>query len=162
MYGSVLSGGLAGHVYGAEGIWGADIEPAAPTHMWDAFQWTSGADMTWLPKFVLSVGPRYQDLAPDDYVVPSRTYTTKGYEGWSYAARTPDQTVFLAYFEVGAPQARIRGAITDTVYTARWFDPRTGDWSDVGNGTISADNIGEISLPPFPDNNDWALSLVKL
>ena len=29
MYGSFLSGGLAGHVYGAEGIWGADIEPAA-------------------------------------------------------------------------------------------------------------------------------------
>ena len=26
MYGSFLSGGLAGHVYGAEGIWGADIE----------------------------------------------------------------------------------------------------------------------------------------
>ena len=24
-YGSFLSGGLAGHVYGAEGIWGADI-----------------------------------------------------------------------------------------------------------------------------------------
>ena len=26
MYGSFLSGGFAGHVYGAEGIWGADIE----------------------------------------------------------------------------------------------------------------------------------------
>lgn len=37
MYGSFLSGGLAGHVYGAEGIWGGDIEPEAPTHMWDAF-----------------------------------------------------------------------------------------------------------------------------
>ena len=30
MYGSFLSGGLAGHVYGAEGIWGADNEAAAP------------------------------------------------------------------------------------------------------------------------------------
>jgi hypothetical protein len=43
IYGNVLSGGLAGHVYGAEGIWGADIEPSAPTHIWDAFQGPSGA-----------------------------------------------------------------------------------------------------------------------
>jgi hypothetical protein len=43
MYGSVLSGGLAGHVYGAEGIWGADIEPSAPVKMWDAFQPKSGS-----------------------------------------------------------------------------------------------------------------------
>ena len=42
MYGNFLSGGLGGHVYGAEGIWGADIEPAAPIKMWDAFQWSSG------------------------------------------------------------------------------------------------------------------------
>ena len=43
MYGSFLSGGLAGHVYGAEGIWGADIEPTAPIKMWDAFQWNSAS-----------------------------------------------------------------------------------------------------------------------
>ena len=42
MYGSVLSGGLAGHVYGAEGIWGGEVEAAAPVHMWDAFLWKSG------------------------------------------------------------------------------------------------------------------------
>ena len=37
MYGSFL----AGHVYGAEGIWGGDIEDQAPVKMWDAFQWIS-------------------------------------------------------------------------------------------------------------------------
>ncbi len=36
MYGDFLSGGLAGHVNGAEGIWGADIEPAAPVKMWES------------------------------------------------------------------------------------------------------------------------------
>ncbi len=161
MYGSVLSGGLAGHVYGAEGIWGADIEPAAPVHMWDAFQWSSGADMSHLPKFLMSVGRRFQDLAPDDYTVPSRTPVTKGYEGWSYAMRTEDQTIFLAYFEVGCPASRIRGAIPEAVYTARWFNPRTGEWTKVGEGTVKADNIGEITLPALPDERDWALSLVK-
>lgn len=33
MYGSFLSGDLGGYVYGAEGIWGADNEPAAPIKM---------------------------------------------------------------------------------------------------------------------------------
>lgn len=160
MYGSVLSGGLAGHVYGAEGIWGADIEAAAPTHMWDAFQWPSGANMTHLPAFVLSEGRRYQELVPDDFVVPSRTANTKAYEGWAYAARTPDRRFFLAYFEKGCPQSRIRGAIPEASYRARWFDPRTGAWHPAGPGTVKANNIGEIALPAFPDGEDWALSLV--
>jgi len=48
MYGSFLSGSLGGHVYGAEGIWGADIEPAAPIKMWDAFQWRSAGQVHYL------------------------------------------------------------------------------------------------------------------
>ena len=61
MYGSFLSGGLGGHVYGAEGIWGADIEPAAPIKMWDAFQWNSGKQMQHLRTFAMSIGKRYQE-----------------------------------------------------------------------------------------------------
>ncbi len=72
MYGSFLSGGLAGHVYGAEGIWGADTEAAAPTKMWDAFRWRSGAQMRHLRSFAFSIGRRYQELVPDaDLVSPS-------------------------------------------------------------------------------------------
>ena len=161
MYGSVLSGGLAGHVYGAEGIWGADIEPAAPIHLWEAFQWSSGAQMTQLPKFLLSIGKRYQDLVPEDLVVPSRTPVTKGYEGWAYAARTPDQEILLAYFEKGCPGSLLRGATPEANYRARWFDPRGGAWIDAGNGHLRADNIGEIPLPAFPDGEDWALALTR-
>ena len=161
MYGNVLSGGLAGHVYGAEGIWGADIEPAAPTKMWDAFQWTSGGQMQHLRTFVFSVGRRYQELVPDrDWVVPNATHTLKGYEGWAYAARTPDKEVFLVYFEKGCPRGLVRGAKVLSYYRARWFDPRSGTWSDVGNGVIEADKVGEIHLPDFPSDLDWGLSLV--
>jgi uncharacterized protein DUF4038/uncharacterized protein DUF5060/collagenase-like protein with putative collagen-binding domain len=161
MYGSVLSGGLAGHVYGAEGIWGADIEAAAPTKMWDAFQWVSGANMTHLPRFLMSEGARYRDLAPDDFVVPSRTPVTKSYEGWAYAARTADQGFMLAYFEKGAARAKLRGLKPEAAYRARWFNPRNGEWSPVGAGQIRADNIGEMNLPAFPDDQDWGLSLVR-
>ena len=89
MYGSFLSGGFAGHVYGAEGIWGADIEAVAPIKMWDAFQWRSGSQMRYLRDFALSIGKRYQDLEPNaDLVSPNKTAVIRSYEGWAYAART--------------------------------------------------------------------------
>jgi hypothetical protein len=161
MYGNFLSGGLAGHVYGAEGIWGADIEPSAPTKMWDAFQWSSASQMKHLQEFAFSIGERYKDLIPDNgFVVPSETPIVKGYEGWAYACRTADQQIFLAYFEKGCPQSLVRGARNMSLYRAKWFDPRQGTWSDAGDGVLKANQIGEIQLPDFPSDLDWALSLV--
>lgn len=160
MYGNFLSGGLAGHVYGAEGIWGADIESAAPIKMWDAFRWNSGAQMKFLRTFAFSIGPLYQDLVPEDLVVPNKTPIVKGYEGWAYAARTADKNIFLAYFEKGCPRSLVRGARIVSLYRARWFDPRNGTWSDAGDGHVRANVIGEIELPDFPSDLDWGLSLV--
>jgi hypothetical protein len=160
MYGSFLSGGLAGHVYGAEGIWGADIEPAAPVKMWDAFQWSSAAQMQHLRTFAFSIGKEYQDLVPDeDLVVPNKTHDVKGYEGWAYAARTADKNVFLAYFEKGCPRSLVRGARLMGIYRAQWFDPRNGTWRDVGDSSLQSNNIGEIQLPEFPGDADWGLKL---
>jgi hypothetical protein len=162
MYGSFLSGGLAGHVYGAEGIWGADIEPAAPVKMWDAFQWNSAAQMQHLRTFAFSLGKRYQELVPDpDLVVPNRTPVTKGYEGWAYAARTPDRDDFLIYFEKGCPRSLVRGARLSSIYRAQWFDPRTGVWADAGNGSVRSNNIGEMPLPEAPSDLDWGLKLSR-
>ncbi len=161
MYGCFLSGGLAGHVYGAEGIWGADIEPSAPTHMWDAFQWGSGAQMQFLKTFAFSIGERYQELQPlADLVSPNKTHQILSYEGWAYCARTSDKEIFLAYFERGCPKSQIRGAKLNSVYSARWFNPRNGNWSSVGNGKVVANKIGTIYLPELPDGEDWGLKLI--
>jgi len=161
MYGSFLSGGFAGHVYGAEGIWGADIEPTAPTHMWDAMQWKSGAEMQYLWKFAFSIGKRYQELVPmADLVSPNKTHQLNGYEGWAYCSRTPDKQIFLLYFEEGSPVSQIRGALLNSVYTAQWFDPRNGTWMDVGNGKLVSSRTGVIRLPDFPGDWDWGLKLV--
>lgn len=161
MYGSFLSGGLAGHVYGAEGIWGADIEPAAPIHMWEAFQWRSGAEMQYLRTFAFSIGKHYQELVPvADLVSPNKTHETLGYQGWAYCARTEDKQIFLAYFEKGCPTSQIRGARLNSVYRARWFNPRDGTWLDAGNGKLVSSRTGIIKLPDFPDDTDWALQLI--
>jgi hypothetical protein len=160
MYGSLLSGGLAGHVYGAEGIWGADIEPASPVKMWDAFQWHSGAEMQYLKTFALSMGKRFQELVPDaNLVSPNKTHVTLGYEGWAYAARTPDKKSLLAYFEKGCPRSQIRSALPLSSYQAQWFDPRTGDWRDAGTGEVKSSSTGIIELPAMPDDHDWGLRL---
>jgi hypothetical protein len=160
LYGSFLSGGFAGHVYGAEGIWGADIEPTAPTKMWDAFRWRSGAQMHLLRAFALSIGDRYRDLVPmADLVSPNKSADTLGYEGWAYCARTPDRGFFLAYFETGCPRAHLRGARPNTDYRAQWFNPRDGTWLDAGGGTLRADKIGIIDLPGRLDDSDWGLRL---
>ena len=161
MYGSFLSGGLAGHVYGAEGIWGADIEPSAPVHMWEAFKWRSGAQMKYLKTFAFSIGKNYQDLVPiADLVSPNKTHDILSYVGWAYCARTPDKMIFLAYFERGCPQSQIRGAKLNGIYSAQWFNPRNGTWQNVGNGRLTSNKIGIIKLPDFPGDIDWGLKLI--
>jgi len=161
MYGSFLSGGLAGHVYGAEGIWGADIEESAPVHMWEAFQWRSGAEMQYLRTFAFSIGKRYQELVPlADLVSPNKTSETLSYQGWAYCARTEDKKIFLAYFEKGCPASQIRGALLNSVYRAEWFNPRDGTWTDAGKGKLVSSKIGIIRLPDFPGDTDWGLRLI--
>lgn len=161
LYGCFLSGGLAGHVYGAEGIWGSDIEPTAPTKMWDAFQWRSGAEVQFLRTFAFSIGKRYQDLVPlADLVSPNKNHDILSYDGWAYCARTPDKNIFLAYFENDCPVSQIRGARLNSDYSAQWFNPREGTWLDVGDGHLRANKIGIIQLPQFPSATDWGLKLV--
>ncbi|HTF19575.1 MAG TPA: DUF5060 domain-containing protein [Chryseolinea sp.] len=160
-YGSFLSGGFAGHVYGAEGIWGGDIEPSAPTHMWDAFTWKSGAEMRHLKTFAMSIGKLYQELVPNaDLVSPNKTNDILSFVGWAYCARTPDKNIFLAYFEPECLQSQIRGARLNGVYKAQWFDPRNGTWMPAFGGKLSSNSTGVIRLPSLPDKQDWGLQLI--
>ena len=163
IYGSFLSGGFGGHIYGAEGIWGADIEPGSSPAMWEAFQWNSANQMKYLETFALSEGLRYQQLVPDaNLVLPHATQIIKGYEGWAYCARTPDQEFFLAYFEKGCPkQSVIRGAAPYGTYQAAWFNPRNGEWLKAGNGFVTANNSGRIELPDVPSAEDWGMKLIR-
>ena len=161
IYGSFVSGGFAGHIYGAEGIWGADTEPGSSPLMWEAFQWNSANMMQHLPAFAFCEGRRYQELVPDaNLVSPNSTAQTKSYAGWAYCARTPAKDFFLAYFEKGCPnKSLVRGARPAGNYRAEWFDPRTGKWSPAADGALKANAWGWITRPDFPSDNDWGLKL---
>jgi hypothetical protein len=158
MYGSFLSGGLAGHIYGAQGIWGGDIEPESAYTMWDALEWRSGAQMQHLRTFALSEAQRYQSLVPrTDLVYPNQTPEVEGNEGWAYCACTPARDLFMLYFEWGAAQPTLRGAQRLATYEAWWFNPREGEWCEVGE--LTSDAWREIEIPPLPSEADWALKL---
>jgi len=161
MYGSFLSGGLAGHIYGADGLWGGDIEPLAQTRMWESIEWASGAQLQHLRTFALSEGPRYQDLAPNaEWVTPNKSGPAKGNRGWAFCARTPERDLFMLYFEADTPPASLRSALPDRTYQAHWFDPRTGRWSDAG--TLTANQRTYLTLPHKPTDDDWALKLTLI
>jgi len=161
MYGNFLSGGLGGHIYGAASIWPGDIEPNLPRNMWHAFLWKSAAQIAHFRAFVFSRGRRFQDLIPaTEQLVPNRNYQTLGFEGWSFAARSPERDWFLIYLEKGCPEVSVRSLPRDSRWTARWFDPRSGAWSDAG--TFTANENYKIKLPEPPTNDDWALSLSRL
>jgi hypothetical protein len=167
MYGSVLSGGLGGHIYGAGGwdggLWGGNVEEAAENHIWDAMKWPSGDQMRHMATFVLSEGRKYQQLVPSkELVQPNESGKPEGYTGWAYCARTAEKDLFLLYFEKDCPKAVLSAALPGGRYRASWFDTRRGKWID--GSVLTANPSGDIALPGFPDNcdvskTDWALKL---
>lgn len=158
LYGSFLSGGFAGYIYGAQGMWGADIEPEAAHRMWEVLTWASAEQARYLRNFAFSNDRRFQDLEPlPDLLMPSRAGPLHGYTGWAYCARTPEKDFFLIYFERGTPRAALRGARPGT-YEGKWFDPRSGEWSKPFE--VSADATEYAQLPAKPTDDDWGLSLV--
>ena len=153
MYGSVLSGGLAGHVHGtaAYDITSTGEPPGWRPYIWTALRYTSGTQMQYLKKFVLSEGDRYQQLtlAADD-IAPRSTPAAlaDGLDGWSFLMRTPQRDFALAYFENKALRAQLKGFTPRGRYQWQWFDTKTGAWSEAL--AITADARGTLATPPFP------------
>jgi hypothetical protein len=157
MYGSFLSGGLAGFFYGVQGVWGADIEPEADYHLWDSLQYRSGHEVGYLHDFVASVGSRYVEMVPNsELVVPNKSGSPSGYRGWAYCARTLDRNIFMLYYEPECPlESRLRGCLPDQDYEALWFNPRSGQWAPAIQ--LCSDERCTVELPERPDEDDWGL-----
>jgi hypothetical protein len=169
MYGSVLSGGLGGHIYGAGGwkggLWSGEVEAASAYPIWKVIQWPSADQMRHLKTFVLSEGATYQDLVPSvERLSPSRSGPPKSLSGWAYCACTEKLDLILMYFEQDCPQAKLNGLPADRDYEAIWFDPRSGRWLNAKTKLLSVNRNGRLQLPEFPSGKttsetDWALKL---
>ncbi|MEJ2614615.1 MAG: DUF4038 domain-containing protein, partial [Ignavibacteriaceae bacterium] len=168
MYGSVLSGGLSGHVHGTAAY---DMtttgEPAGMRpHVWDAFKYESANYMKYLDKFILSEGKKYQDLtlARKD-VQPSKAPGSpeEGLDGWSYMMRTPKKDFALLYFENKSVVPVLNNFKPNTEYYFQWYNTISGEWNK--KIKLKSDVSGSIKLPDFPDeknpsSRDWAAKII--
>ena len=167
MYGSVLSGGLSGHVHGtaAYDLTTTGEPDGARPHVWDAFRYQSANYMQHLMAFVLSEGDTYQELKlARDCVIPNAAADAPedGLDGWSYMMRTPDASLALLYFENRCQLPSLSGFSPSTPYTLSWFDPMNGQW--LQPSSLQSDDNGTITLPSFPENEsinsrDWAAKI---
>lgn len=170
MYGSVLSGGLAGHVHGTAAY---DItttgEPAgARPHIWEALKYESGNQMQHLKSFVLSEGARYQQMEPSHQnLQPQKAKNSqlRGLDGWSLMMMTPEKDFSLLYFENKAELPRINGLKKNASFSFEWFDPRRGEWR--APEIIQSDRNGNLDIPNFPDSSnpsskDWAAKILQI
>jgi hypothetical protein len=163
MYGSVLSGGLAGHVHGtaAYDITSTGEPEGWRPYIWDALKYRSAGYMAHLRDFVLSQGARYQDLTlATDALSPraSREAVKDGLDGWSFLMRTPDKTFALAYFERKAAAPKITGMKPGARYRWAWFEPERGGWSKAI--TVAANANGVLQVPALPSKDDWAAKIL--
>jgi len=168
MYGSVLSGGLSGHVHGTSAY---DItttgEPDGMRHhFWDALKFESALYMQHLSTFVLSEGDKYQKLEPCPLNIhPGKAPNSpeKGLDGWAYMMCVPTKDFALLYFENQSVLPTLSGFKENTAYKFQWFNPRNGEWEK--STTIESDEKGVLALPAFPDGEnpsttDWAAKIL--
>jgi hypothetical protein len=169
MYGSVLSGGLSGHVHGTGAY---DItstgEPAGTRpHFWDALKYESGQYMQHLASFMLSEGNKYQRLRPNaKYIHPRKAPNSpeRGLDGWSFMMRTAEGDFALLYFENQVVLPTLSGFKPDTSYHLQWFNPSNGQWTK--SVTVKTNEKGMLILPEFPDGQnpstiDWAAKILE-
>lgn len=168
MYGSVLCGGLSGHVHGTSSY---DItttgEPDGMRHhIWDALKFESANYMQHLKAFMFSEGGKFQDLQPAwRNIDPQRAPGSpeKGLDGYSYMMQTPGKDFALLYFENQAVLPLLSGFKPNTSYALHWFNPINGEWKEKID--IKSDKIGKIAITAFPDgknpiSRDWAAKIV--
>jgi hypothetical protein len=169
MYGSVLSGGLSGHVHGTAAY---DItstgEPAGfRPHIWDALKYESADYMIHLREFILSEGEDYQALEPaQEDLRPGKADGSfdDGLDGWSYMMRNREKDFALLYFENGSVKPSIKGFTSNSSYSLIWYDPQKGEWEKPL--TVRSDDQGSLTIAAFPDSQnpsvtDWALKIKK-
>jgi hypothetical protein len=159
MYGSVLSGALAGHVHGtgAYDVTTTGEPPGWRPYIWTALGYTSGAQMQHLRSFVLSEGVRYQQLVPAPQDLSPRgsgAALADGLDGWSFLARTAGRDFALVYFENRAPRPALANFTPGARYEWTWFEPETGRWGRAVS--LPADGNGTLTAPPFPRGGDVA------
>jgi hypothetical protein len=170
-WGSVFSGGLAGHIYGTGAYDGTTVgeEEGARPYIWDALNYPAGEQVGYLRKFMESEGVFYKDFKlASQNLHPRKSANSKpdGLDGWAFMIWLEDKSLAMLYFENKCEAPQITNLIPNKEYYLNWFAPITGKWLE-DSQKISTNDEGMMSIFNFPDGEkistqDWSLKLISI
>ncbi|MGI9551736.1 MAG: malectin domain-containing carbohydrate-binding protein, partial [Aurantibacter sp.] len=169
MYGSVLSGGLAGHAWGDAWYAGAaastsrshanggTIVPANDPQK-NALAAFESQAMGHLKSFILDSGHEYGRL------IPAADTNLSDSQGFVHTLSISDDKTFALGFFTGSsksdpdPLPKLTNLLPSKNYLFEWWDVTNGGW--ISAGDIPTTNNGQLVPPALPNNNDrtknWA------
>jgi hypothetical protein len=78
-----------------------------------------------------------------------------------YSIATIENQVYVCYFyNTDTVTGILKNMKADTKYSARWYDPQTGEYSDIGE--VTTDKSGSWIIPQKPSTEDWVLLAIIL
>ena len=125
------------------------ITPEDKLRPWsESIEYPSAVQMGYLRSFMESFD--WWDLKP---VLPDDKTFKAASPAYVYA-RTDDVHV-LYFFSKDKSTGVITDISADRAVNARWFNPRSGEWTKVAG--LSSGQGGGLALPEKPDDVDWVL-----
>lgn len=152
--------GSCGFTYGAVGIWAMRWSENPAEGGWvDSYNpetWYMGMDkigsyeMLYLKNFYeyvdfTSLTPRFGDSA----------YCSFSSKETSVLSTDGNDTYVAYFYSKSVKTGTLRGLDSTKTYSARWYDPRTGNYIQISNAIITEN--GEYTIPDKPDSQDWTL-----
>lgn len=173
-YLSVFAGGF-GHVYGNEAIW--DFDPSWKTDIY----WDGGLHMKYL-NYILTEGldrSSFGDLRPDTLILANRDKGSTSEHCWNFrtseapysnkiTSLVSDNYSSVLVYSADGSTVELRNELLPATYSAYWFDPRRGRFSEkkeinhkqpLGEEQITIrGNVLVVDFPGEPGfDNDWIL-----
>lgn len=167
-WGSLLSGGIAGYIYGTGAYDGTTVgeEKGSRQYIWYALKYPAGEQVGYMRQFIESEGSAYQKmvLASDD-LNPRKANRShpNGLDGWAFMMRTAERDLAFLYFENQCEIPEIRGLHPNQEYAFHWMNPMTGEWI-LPPKYLKANMKGVLKFRHFPDHTkistqDWSLKI---
>ena len=148
--------GVWNDLYTRDGDWGTDYEmPERYMNWYDGANLEGARQLGFLKEFYTSLNWwRLKPMSTEDEhspIVLEREFTA--------AMSTDDSgTIVIYFYEQNRATGKLKGLLPGIQYRVRWFDPRTGNYTELG--PISSTN-GEWKVPEKPSGEDWMLLVEK-
>ena len=158
-----IQSGCCGYSYGAQGGWNGAWDADEARISWGSLPWYEGVDLAGAAQMG-HLRRLYESLDWTSLRPAPRFFATSNDENELFyrpAVSADDQgrTIVLYFaetyrFEEGA--GTLQGLLP-TGYRIDWFDPRSGERTNVA--TAAVPDSGEFFVPPAPGEGDWVLTV---